>query len=85
MNLYLGGPCEAVTQKNVENIRNILIEDPNKNIQELANKAGILVGSVCTVLHKELELHKVAAKWIPHVLTEEATGESFKTVLINFG
>jgi len=61
----------VVTQKSVENVRNILSEDPNKNIQELANETGMSVGSVCTVLHKELELHKVAAKWIPHVLTEE--------------
>ena len=57
--------------KNVENVRNILSEDPNKNIQELANETRISVGSVCTVLHKEVELHKVAAKWIPHILTEE--------------
>jgi hypothetical protein len=41
----------VVTQKCVENVCNILSEDPNKNIQELANDTGISVGSVCTVLH----------------------------------
>ena len=63
-----GRPCEAVTQNN-------LSENSNKNIQELANETGISVGNVCTVLHKELELHNnnVTAKRISHVLmlTEE--------------
>ena len=66
-----GRPCEAVMQENVENIHNMLNKDSHKKIQELASETGISVGSTCTVLHKELELHKVAAKWIPHVLTEE--------------
>ena len=58
-----GRPCEAVIQNN-------LCENSNKNIQELANETGISVGNVCTVLHKELELHKVAAKWIPHIRSD---------------
>jgi len=64
-----GRPREAVTQKNVENVRNILSEDPHKKIEELANRTGISYGSTYTILHKELELCKLTAKWVPHVPT----------------
>src|SRR5438128_680269 len=61
----------VVTQKDVENVHSAFSVDPHRKMKELANRTEISYGCAYTILHKELELCKVAAKWITHVLTEE--------------
>ena len=66
-----GRPREAVTPQNVLKIQNAINERPNTTTQQLADHIGISKERVQYILHKELDLQKVTAKWIPHFLTEE--------------
>ena len=50
--------------KDVENVRNVLSIDPHKKIEKLANRTKISYGDTYAILHKELELCKITAKWI---------------------
>ena len=43
-----------------------------------AVKIGISEGSVQTILKKRLDLRKVCARWVPHLLTEEQKTQRLK-------
>jgi len=40
-------------------------------VRQTATNAGISVGSVDTILHDDLKLRKVSARWVPRKLTDE--------------
>ena len=46
-------------------------QDARLSIKDIASFTGISEGSVQTILKKRLDLRKVCARWIPHLLTEE--------------
>ena len=52
----------------------LLEEDRRLSCEELAQQVGISSSSVHLILTEKLHKHKVAAKWIPHLLTEEQLG-----------
>ena len=41
------------------------------SIRKIEEEVGISKERIGHILHNELDLHKVCAKWVPHVLTEE--------------
>ena len=48
------------------------------SVKDLASCTGISEGSVKTILKKRLDLRKVCAKWVPHLLTEEQKTQRLK-------
>ena len=42
------------------------------------DSTGISEGSVQTILKKRLDLRKVCARWVPHLLTEEQKTQRLK-------
>ena len=44
----------------------------------IASCTGISEGSVQTILKKRLDLRKVCARWVPHLLTEEQKSQRLK-------
>ena len=47
-------------------------------VKDIASVTGISEGSVQTILKKRLNLRKVCARWVPHLLTEEQKTQSLK-------
>ena len=45
---------------------------------DIANCTGISEGSVQTIMKKRLDLRKVCARWVPHLLTEEQKTQRLK-------
>ena len=41
------------------------------SVKDIASCTGISEGSIQTILKKRLDLGKVCARWVPHLLTEE--------------
>src|SRR6185369_3606791 len=68
---HSGRPKEIVTPKNVAEIEELIVEDPHISIKTLEELMGISTERIHYILHNELEVSKVCAKWVPHVLTEE--------------
>lgn len=65
-----GRPVEATTDENVAAIQAIVEEDARVTVAQLEVAVGISSGSVRSILHNKLQLHKVCARWVPHQLTE---------------
>ena len=47
-------------------------------MRDIASCTGISEGSVQTILKKCLDLRKVCARWLPHLLTEEQKTQCLK-------
>ena len=48
------------------------------SVKDIASCTGISEGSVQTILKKHLDLRKVWARWVPHLLTEEQKTQCLK-------
>jgi histone-lysine N-methyltransferase SETMAR len=66
-----GRPCEAVTPENIAKVDDLINDDPHISTSEIANQVGISRERIGHILHNELNLHKVCAKWVPHALSED--------------
>lgn len=66
-----GAPKSAMNEKSIELVKCAIEEDPHITIQELADTHDLSTGTVHTIIHNELHMKKVCAKWVPHLLTED--------------
>ena len=66
-----GRPREAVTPLNVNIVEDLISNDPHISIENIQEVIPISTGSIETILHNELSVKKVCAKWVPHVLSDE--------------
>ncbi|CAH1989423.1 unnamed protein product [Acanthoscelides obtectus] len=69
----VGAPTTAVTQRNVDAVRKLIIEDRHVTYREIEASLKISKTSIQKILHEELGVRKLVSRWIPHLLTEEQT------------
>lgn len=74
-----GRPKEATTQEIVEKIHDIVLDDPKVKVRELAEAVGISTGSVVSILHNDLGMRKLTARWVPRLLTIDQKRERVRT------
>jgi len=60
-----GRPSTSSTPKNVETIRWLVHEDRRRTIKEIAAIVNVSYGTVQTILTCNLNMHRVAAKFVP--------------------
>ena len=65
-----GRPRTAVTEEIIDAVRAIIEEDPHSIYQQIQHILGISSGSVNSIIHDYLDLHKVCARRVPHQLTD---------------
>ena len=53
-------------------------QDARLSVKDIVSCIGISEGSVQTILKKRLDLRKVCARWVPHLLTEEQKTQRLK-------
>ena len=63
--------CEAVTPSNINIIEDLINNDPHISIESIQEAISISTGSIETILHNEISVKKVCAKWVTHVITGE--------------
>ena len=56
----------------------VIEQDARLSVRDIAYCTGISDGSVQTILKKRLDLRKVCARWVPHLLTEEQKTQCLK-------
>lgn len=66
-----GRPADAVTDENIRLVEKLIREERNITVREIEQEVGINVASVERILHNHLGVHKVASRWVPHLLTPE--------------
>ena len=59
-------------------VKIVVEQDARWSVKDIASCTGISEGSVQTILKKRLDLRKVCARWVPHLLTEEQKTQRLK-------
>ena len=65
-----GRPLSATTGENMENVAKLLNYDRRYSCDEIAHEFDISHGSVHQILTERLQMRKIAAQWVPHMLLE---------------
>ena len=64
-----GRPIEAVTSEIIDKVYDIILTDRRVKVRELVEATGILHGTVISILHEQLSMKKLSARWVPRLLT----------------
>ena len=64
-------------------IEQCLLEDQRWTLMELQEHRGVPAATVRCILHKDLQMRKICAKWVPHHLTEVQKWTRYETCRIN--
>lgn len=67
----IGRPVTAATDGNIDLIRLLVEENPHISIRYIAFDTGMSYGTISRIIHDELKLKKLCARWIPHELTAQ--------------
>ena len=73
-----GKPKTSVTKANISAVKIVVEQDARLSVRYIAGCTGLSEGSVQTILKKRLDLRKVCARWVPHLLTEEQKTQRLK-------
>ncbi|CAG9132342.1 unnamed protein product [Plutella xylostella] len=66
-----GRPKTAVTQDNIDAVRQLIKEDRHVTYEQIRASLSIGMTAIQTILHEELGVKKLFSRWVPHRLTEE--------------
>ncbi|KAI6651243.1 Mariner transposase [Oopsacas minuta] len=66
-----GRPSITHTVENVELMLDEVTKDPHVTYAQLEHETKLSSGSINVILHKELGLRKLCARWIPHSLSSD--------------
>ena len=67
----VGRLVSVLTEKNVATVKTLIEEDARYTVQEIEELSGIHSSNVLKILREGLGLHKICARWVPHLLTDE--------------
>ncbi|XP_051809812.1 uncharacterized protein LOC127535540 [Acanthochromis polyacanthus] len=73
-----GRPSTSTTPENVQEIEQIVCQDRRLTIKEIAYMVNMSFGTVQAILTSNLNLHRVAAKFVPRLLTPEQKQQRVK-------
>lgn len=69
------GRPKLVTSNHVTVIKDLLDSDRRITIREIQERSDFSVGTIHTILHKELNMRRLCARWIPKMLTDKQKEE----------
>ena len=67
----VGGVGKSEHQSWWGKIHNFMDEDRRVSIETISTKFDVSVGTVHTIIHEQLKMRKICAKFVPRVLSEE--------------
>jgi histone-lysine N-methyltransferase SETMAR len=66
-----GHPTTATTAQNEDRGRELILQNRRVTVDEIAKQLNISIGSAYSVVHDNLQFHKVCARWVPKELADE--------------
>ena len=66
-----GGPATAVTPATVSEVQRLIKLNPRGTCEWIEQELGIGSSALQVILHRELKVRKVCARWVPHKLSED--------------
>jgi hypothetical protein len=73
-----GRPSTSKTEANIEKVRQAVHEDRRQSIQDIASSVGISYGSCQSILTENLNMRRVAEKFVPRLLTRDQKNRLLK-------
>ena len=61
----------ARNEQNIAYVKRLIEEDPHSTVRELAMHVSLSIGTINNILHKDLHMRKLAARWVPHLLSDD--------------
>ena len=65
-----GRPSTSTDDDHVERVRAVIRGNCRLTVREVANEVGISIGSCHQILAEKLQMRRVSAKFMPHLLTD---------------
>jgi histone-lysine N-methyltransferase SETMAR len=66
-----GHPKSATTPEVIEQVHDIVLDDQQMRVREIAETIGISKERVGYILHEELDMEKFCLRWVPRLLTAD--------------
>jgi transposase len=66
-----GGPKSATTPEIIEQVHDMVLDDRRMKVREIAETIRISKERVGYILHEELDMKKLCARWVPRLLTAD--------------
>ena len=66
-----GHPKSATTPEIIEQVHDMVLDDGRMKVREIAETMGISKERVGYILHEQLDMKKVCARWVPRLLTAD--------------
>ena len=67
----IGRPSTSTDDVHIDAVRDLILQNRRLTIREIAEDIGISFGSSQAILTEKLNMHRVASKFVPRVLTED--------------
>ena len=64
-----GRPSDVTNEDNVARVERMILENRRVKVEEIERELGISHGSVINIIHDNLAMTKVSARWVPRNLT----------------
>ena len=80
-----GRPKSAVVPENITKVHKIVLDYSKLKLRMVADTLKISEGSVFTILHKSLGMHKFFLKWVPRLLAPDQKQQRVKDSRALFG
>ena len=68
--LRSGAPKGAHKEENIQKVQRLVVQDRRMSVRMISEAVGISIGTIDTFLTEDLKLHKVCAKFVPKILSE---------------
>ena len=65
------GPPKSTTPEIIEQVHDMVLDDRRIKVREIAETIGISKECVGYILHEELDMKKLCARWVPRLLTAD--------------
>ena len=71
MRLVLDDPKTMTTPEIIEQIQELILEDRRISAKSIAEQLGISQEWVGSIIHEDLDMRKLSAKWVPKCLNAD--------------
>ena len=66
-----GRPVSSCTHENITKVKDCILQDRRVTIREISECVGVNIFTVHQIIHHELDMRKLTARWVPRLLNEE--------------
>ncbi|KAG5341710.1 SETMR methyltransferase, partial [Acromyrmex heyeri] len=64
-----GRPADVVTEEIIEKVHDMILADRRTKVHEVTKAVGVSYGMAFNILHDNLGMKKLSARWVPRLLT----------------